>query len=434
MKLRGWMICFLAALFYSYEYLLRIEPSVLTVVLKDFYGLSFAGLGLLSSAYYFAYSPLQLGVGVILDKFGPRKTLIIALFACILGSFIFSLTHLYSFALAGRFLIGAGSAFAFVGALKLAAVWLPEKYFGFFAGVVTALGMLGAISADTLLSYFVREIGWHKVLVGATFFGVILLILFFAFLKDVPEERRYKRFYKLVKHSSSDFPNQSTSVISAFIRIAKSPQLWLCGFVASFLYLSLSIFAEMWAVPFINSWGGKFVSNWMSLPLEVHSTIVSFVFVGWLVGAPVMGLLSGYVKERRFLLMAGSVLSTVFICIVMYGGLTTVWSMELTLFLFGFFNSVQVTCFAFARFFVTKRYAATAIAFVNFLVMLLPSFFQPLVGKIIDWAWTGGVSEGVKFYKFSTMQHALIILPIGFVLATFLAFFLKKPVAHKKGL
>ncbi len=62
----------------------------------------------------------------------------------------------------GRLLVGFGSAFAFVGVLKLATIWLPEDKLGMVAGAATALGTIGAMVGDNLLGTMVNLIGWQK--------------------------------------------------------------------------------------------------------------------------------------------------------------------------------------------------------------------------------------------------------------------------------
>src|SRR5690606_20279354 len=109
------IICLFVGLFYCYEYYLRVAPAVMSTELKDAYRISDAGLGWLSGLFYWVYTPMQLPVGVMMDRFGPRKVLTAACLLCVVGTYYFAFSALLSGALFGRFLIGFGSAFAFVG-------------------------------------------------------------------------------------------------------------------------------------------------------------------------------------------------------------------------------------------------------------------------------------------------------------------------------
>ena len=109
-----WVMCLIAAFFYMYEYWLRVTPSVLVEYFTHHYGLTLTQIGALSSAYYLAYTPMQLVVGSLIDRFGVRRLLTLAVIICGFGNFLFgqpSTLHLVHY---GRILTGFGSAFAFV--------------------------------------------------------------------------------------------------------------------------------------------------------------------------------------------------------------------------------------------------------------------------------------------------------------------------------
>ena len=120
-----WVISGLGALYYCYEYFLRISPSVMIPELMKAYDLTGAEVGSLSAFYYHAYVPMQIVVGLLMDRFGPRRLLALACLCSVLGTYMFAGSHSIIIAQIGRFLIGFGAAFAFVGALKLATIWLP---------------------------------------------------------------------------------------------------------------------------------------------------------------------------------------------------------------------------------------------------------------------------------------------------------------------
>jgi MFS family permease len=142
----GSVACVMGALFYCYEFVLRIIPGALQGELSEAFGhISAATFGQLAALYYFAYSPMQLPVGMLMDRFGPRKLLSFACLCCTLGSFMFSLTSSVFAAGCGRFLVGFGSSFAFVGVLSLAVHWLPRRFFSLVTGLVTTHGMQGVV-------------------------------------------------------------------------------------------------------------------------------------------------------------------------------------------------------------------------------------------------------------------------------------------------
>ena len=154
----GWFICTIGAIFYFYEYLLRIEPSVMVEDLMQHFSVVATGFGFIVAAYYYAYTPLQLVVGVLIDRYGSKIMLGVGVIACALGSLLFGTADSVFMAMIARFLIGLGSSFAFVGVLKLGAEWLPKKHFAMFAGFTTAIGMLGGITGDIFLTSLMKKI------------------------------------------------------------------------------------------------------------------------------------------------------------------------------------------------------------------------------------------------------------------------------------
>ena len=177
-------MCVLAILFYYYEYYLRVAPSVMSSELKLTFNLSEAAFGNLAAFFYYAYTPMQIPVGMMMDRFGPRRLLTFACFLCVLGTVLFGITGQFWIAAMGRFLLGFGSAFAYVGVLKLSNVWLPKKYFAFMAGLCTTLGMFGGISCAVLMSHLMLRMGWQSTLYYSAAAGIVLMLILWLVLRD----------------------------------------------------------------------------------------------------------------------------------------------------------------------------------------------------------------------------------------------------------
>ena len=101
-----WVVCALGAIVYSYEYLLRMSPSVMQDSLMQFYHLTGVQYGYLSgSFYYFMYVAMQIVVGLLVDRYGPRRLLTLACLLCAFGGWLFACSHMLWVAMTGRFLI-----------------------------------------------------------------------------------------------------------------------------------------------------------------------------------------------------------------------------------------------------------------------------------------------------------------------------------------
>lgn len=410
----GWVISILAALFYCYEYLLRIEPSVMSSQIMHHFMLTSTGFGVLIGMYYYIYAPMQAAVGVVTDYFGPKKTLTFAIGFCALGVLLFAATNSYAVAAIGRLLIGFGSAFAFVGVLKLAAMWLPRKYFATFVGITTSLGMIGAMVGDVALTSVVEHVGWHAVLYGSAVVGLILIPVFIFFVSEhrAEEKAEIKTVKQLANH---------------FLQIVKSWQLWCAGIIGCMLYLSLSAFAELWGIPFLHalSHNGH---------VEAISLVNSMVFLGWLVGSPFNGWLSDKVQSRKKPMIVGSLLAAATIGVILLVPHLPLVMIGFLLFLFGVFASVENLAFVIARERAGVQLTGTAVSFINLVVMLSGLIFQPMVGWILDLNWSGLMAHGHRVYTFADYRVALIAIPIAMLVAMLLAFTLKETyfLTHKK--
>lgn len=408
-KLFAWIVCIFGALFYCYEYFLRITPSVMSQNLMSYYHLSATGFGNLSAYYYYAYTPMQLIVGLIMDRYKPRLVLTLACLSCAVGSYLFAASANVHVAEAGRFLIGFGSAFAFVGAMKLAAIWLPHQRFALFAGLITSLGMLGAMVGDISLTSLVVAKGWFVTVELSAAMGVLLACLLYIIIRDSNGE---------TERDEADDRLPMKELFGRLWGFCKSKQMWIAGVIGCLLYVPLSAFAELWGVPFLEQ-GHGFSKQDAALG-------ISIVFLGWAVGSPIAGWFSDYIKNRRLPLAIGSALSAIVAFLMIRDMSLTKTEIDLCLFLLGVFAGVEVIVFAVSRELSSTRSPATAIAFTNMVVMLGGPILQPVIGKLLDLGWSGGMDGSARVFALADYQRALMVIPIGMLAAMILSLLLRE--------
>jgi MFS family permease len=404
-----WVIFGIGALFYCYEYLLRIAPSVMSDDIMAAFHLHAGQYGNMVAFYYYAYTPMQLLVGLLMDRYGPRYLLMLACISCFIGAFAFAHSHVFWIAASSRFLVGFGSAFAFVGALKLATLWLPANRFALISGLVTSLGMIGALLGADILSFLLRYTDWRTLTAILSLIGLLIVALVFFFVKDQLETTQHDVYAP--EYNIND-------VLKALAQSLRNRTLWLNGAVGLFLYLSLSALAELWGVPFL--------MQAHHLERSPATSIKTMIFLGWAIGCPISGWFSDYICNRRRPLIIGSILSAIMISIIIYLPNPSTTFLYVAFLLFGLFSSVQVIIFAIAKEVSPKHISGTAIALTNMFVMLGGVIFQPLFGVILDYFWEGSMNNGVPVYSLHGFQVALSILPAGLILCAVLAFFMRE--------
>lgn len=407
-----WIIWSLGAIFYCYEYFLRIQPSMMSDDLMRTYGINATAFGNLVAFYYYAYTPMQLFVGILMDRYAPRFLLAFAVLSCAVGSFIFASTSILWVAEAGRFLVGFGSAFAFVGVLKIATIWLPPNRFAIVAGTTTTLGMVGAMIGDNLLAVLVKDLGWRTTIYSSVVFGLALAWIIWIIIRDGQGRSRPQ-----VKDSTVTFKE----VFVGLMHVVKNTQIWIGGIIGFLLYLSLSMFAELWLVPYLQQ------AKHFSIPDAAAAT--SMLFLGWAIGGPVIGLVSDMIARRRLPILLGSLLAGIVALMLVYIPSLSVVEIYLLLILMGIFCSAENIVFVTARENTPQKFAGSAMAFTNLLIMAGGMIFQPLVGYFLD-KGTNQIVNGVHIYSAQTYQSVLIILPVAFFSSVLFSFFLKETYAH----
>lgn len=406
----GWFLFGLTALFYCYEYLLRIGPSVMSTELMQYYGLNALAFGNLFAVYYYIYTPMQIPVGVLLDRFGSRFLLTFATLICALGTFVFACSHHLWIAQAGRLMVGLGSAFAFVGVLKVASIWLPPDRFGMIAGLTTSLGMIGAVFGDNVMAALVKEIGWQWTMYGSAIFGLILTAIIWANVRNGHPSK---------KHMSAEV---TLKILFANIfTLLKKPQMWLIAFIGGVLYTSLSVFAELWSVPYLQQAKG--------FTPQMAAALTSTIFLGWAVGGPIVGWISDSLNNRRMPIFIGSILGAISIAALIYLDGLSPWSIGTLLFFFGVFSSAENITFVIAKESTSPALTGSAVALTNMFVMLAGTILQPMVGYMLDLTWDGNVVDGIHHYSNSSFQYALLVLPATYLLSGGLSLFLRKSYA-----
>jgi len=418
-----WVICTIGALFYSYEYFLRITPSVMEPALRQHFSLSAMGFGVFSSFYYYSYVPMQLPVGVLMDRWGPRRLLTMACAVSVLGMWFFALTDTVSLAAAGRFLTGFGSAFAFVGVLKLATIWLPEDRLALVAGLASALGTIGAMIGDNLLGAMVERVGWQHAVNLTAIFGVGLLVVLWFGIHDKKKDLE----------ADGGTVSSFSKVLFDLKLIVSNRQIWINGGYGCLVYLPTTVFAELWGIPYLSHAHG------MSLASAEFSN--SILFMGCTVGAPLWGYLSDRIKQRKLPMRVGAFGACIVMTLILYAPNIKGPVLYSLMFVLGCLYSVQAIVFAVGRELSPREAGGTAIAMTNMCVMLGAIVLQPLVGRVLDWCVLARHSGTLainaldsnqirQLYTAADYQLAMAVIPVGIFVAGILTFFLKETHAH----
>jgi MFS family permease len=156
---------------YYLSYALRNVNAVISPDLVAQFGLSDNHLGLLTSTYFLAFGLFQLPLGVLLDRFGPRRVEVVLLLVAALGCALFGLAHHWGMLVAARALIGLGVSACLMGSFKAFAQWFPPERLPALNATIMVAGGLGILSVSVPVAWALPLLGWRGI------FGVISALL-----------------------------------------------------------------------------------------------------------------------------------------------------------------------------------------------------------------------------------------------------------------
>ncbi len=348
--------------------------------------------------------PCSLPAGILYDRYGPRKLLPIATLICAFGALFFSLTESTVMASWGRFLMGIGSAFAFIGTLVLVSRWFKPKYFAILAGIAQLMSSFGAIFGEVPLAKSIHVFGWRDSMLGLAVLGVILALAMIWIIRDAPPGHA----------PISSGKRRSKHSIKGLGKVLKSRQTWFVAIYAFSVWAPIAVFAALWGVPFIEVLYNKSPA--------VASSAISMIWLGIAFGSPFAGWLSERIKRRCIVLIIGAALGIVSTFIIVFVRVPFAF-MYLALFVLGLAAWGQTLSFAVIKDFTDNKYVGTAVGLNNMAVVAGGAFFQPLVGILIHGFWNGKTLNNIPIYSVGDYEKALWILPACYILALLVSLF-----------
>lgn len=397
-----WFMVLMGGIFYCYEYMIRVSPSVMIPELMKTFSIQAVEIGVLSSFYYWGYVTGSLLVGPMVDKFAPKRVLVVATLICAVGSCFFGMSSTLFLAQLSRLFIGFGSAFAFIGLLSLGSMWLSPNCFGRLAGLSSMLGMLSAMVGQIWFSQLILHYSWQELSIYSGIVGGLIVAILLLFLRD-----------KKIPETETKNPNYYTfqELIHTFKRLGKNNAFWRNCLIGLTTFLPIIIFSELWGVPFLQ--------HRYELPREVAAKYVSMVFMGWAIGGPSFGLLYDLIKKWRDIFWIGTFVALIASVTVLYVILPAA-VVPYVLFIFGFSASSHVLVFVSSKKMSPVGVEATALGITNLLMMSAGVFVQPIIGGVIDYLGPYCAKFGITVSVVQSYQCALSFLPIALFYTLFL--------------
>ena len=404
----GWVFWAIASCFYLYEFFIRVTPDAILQELGGTLPMSETSLVTALGAYLWVYAPMQLVVGLLIDRFGSRFPLAVAAVACGAGSLLFASAGGVIDLGLGRGLQGFGSAFAFVGAIYVATVWCSPKRLALIVGLTTSVGMIGAIAGQAPVASLAGDFGWQTVVRWGGFIGIGLGVILLLFIPSRP-----------AWFNDRVAPEPNRGIFKDIWKVLWNWKLLVVGCISAIVYLPQSVFAALW--------GTTFLKKSLATTATEAAMLVSILPFMWLIACPFVGWLSDRVGRRKRLLLIGCVIGG-----LAMGGLALAsdighGGVVVMLVIGGLFTSTQVLTFVVAMEVCPRNLRATAAAACNAIAMLAAAGIQVAIGTALQDSVPVEVAAGQDLLKVATAEdfrQAFLIIPGMFIIAFVLLLFL----------
>lgn len=219
----------------------RTSLGVAGIDAAERFHINSSALSTFSILQVLVYAGMQIPVGLMVDRLGTRKVLLLGVLLFTLGQFGFALSHSYGMALASRALLGCGDAMTFISVLRLGSRWFPARRGPLIAQVAALFGMAGNLVSTLVIARSLHSAGWTTTFAGSALGGVVVFVLVLFFLKDHP-----KGFEPApVTHMGADYVRRQ--IADAWREPGTRLGMWV-HFTTQFPAM---VFLLLWGMPFL---------------------------------------------------------------------------------------------------------------------------------------------------------------------------------------
>jgi len=401
---QAWFIWMIAISFAIFQFTQQMAAGVMSNAWIHDFQTDPLGVSYLSSVFYYGYLIFQMPAGLLLDHYGPRRVLTIAAVVLALGCLLLAAASNFYVALVARFIMGCGATFSFVGMLCLVSEWFPAKKFAFFVSLSETVAMVVTSGTVIIFAWIMAHSSWRFTMVLSGVITAALATAIFFFAKDKP-------------HAQADSEHPKSSMIEQLKIVFGNKDVWLCGGFGFFAFSFLTTFAGLWGEPFL-------IKN-HHLSLSNATTAASMTLIGIAIGGPLLSFACSTLGKRKPI-MWGSMLVTFLASFALFmGDNLSVFAIFVLVLFCGILCASYMLAFALAKEVTVRSVRGTTMAAVNLVTMSSAIFLQPLIG----WLIKGNIFH-LSHSVATSYRLALLILPIGCIIAMCLALMMRETYCH----
>ncbi len=374
------IVWLLASIFYAYQYIIRVMPNIMMTDIMDQFDIDAGIFGQFSGVYYIGYSLMHLPLGIMLDRFGPRRIMTICILLTVIGMAPMIYCDHWIMSIIGRLLIGIGSSAAIVGTFKIIRLTFEEKLFSRMLSFSVTIGLLGAIYGGGPIKVIYDAVGYEAIIELSMLFGLLLAFLTCFLVPEISELP--------MKHMT----------ISSEIKII----------LTNHKVISLAIFAGLMVGPlegFADVWGSAFLKQVYEFDSNISSSMPSIIFIGMCFGAPVLNFIAEKTANYMGVIITSGIIMMLSFIALIFGDLDQT-IISILFVLIGICSAYQILALYKASTYAPNNMGGLTTAIVNMIIMIFGYAFHSTIGMVVS-NYGGQFSRDAFVYGISVIPIAL---------------------------
>ena len=355
-------------------------------------GVTAQTLGYLSGALFISSALLQIPAGILIDRYGPRRTLPIMLAAVVIGSTLFAIAQDAVTLIASRAVMGIGVAAIGMACIVASTRWFSSAYFATVVGVVLGLSYFGNMAATVPMALVSEQIGWRQTFIAVSVITAVIAAANALLIRDAPEGHAF--------HS-----RQKETLRAAWVgvrEILAVRALWPLLGIAGTAYAVVSCILGLWAGPYLFDIYG--------LDGTARGAIIIWFPIGMLIGNFVITPLDRILDTRKRLIMAGALGTVALFVLLAIEPKLPLLMLTAVFFLMGMLTSYTTVIIAHGRAFYPDRLIGRGATIVNTAVIAGAGLMQASTGAMVGVLAPGATSLSLDMYRLIFFVLAAVLL------------------------
>lgn len=390
----------------------RSSLAVAGIAASERFGISAAQLSTFLMLQLVVYAAMQVPVGLLLDRFGPRRILTIGALVLVAAQAGFAFADSYPLAVLARVFVGLGDAMTFVCVLRLVTTWFPSRRIPLVTQLTGVLGQLGALVAAAPMTWALTELGWTTTYLVAASIGLPLVVVLLLVVHDEPGSRRVL-----------GPPLSWTSIRHSLAESWRHPGTRL-GFWTHFTtQFSATTLGLLWGYPF-------FVQGQGRTPAEAGALLTLLVLAVMVAGPTFAWAITRDPWQRSTLVLSiiGAV-AAVWTVVLAWPGVAPTWLLIVLVIVAGVGGPASMIGFDFGRSFNPPGRLGAATGIINQGGFIASLLLVVMIGLVLDWRTPGASTDysldafrwamstqyllwvvgGVQVYRYRRRTRALLL-------------------------